>query len=54
MLNLFYNTKEEFSMILQLILELIMLFQQLVGDMIKNPINNIGLLETHGVNIGEN
>jgi len=24
------------------------------GDPMKKPINNIGLLETHGVNIGEN
>jgi hypothetical protein len=36
------------------ILESTILFQLLVGDMMKLYKNNIGSLETHGVSIGEN
>lgn len=40
-------------MTLPLIVELIILFQSLDGDMIQLKIDNIGSSETHGENIGE-
>lgn len=54
MLNHFYNTKVEFSLMLLKIKESTISFQSLDGDMTKLANNNIGSLETLGENIGEN